>query len=73
MTGYQRVRERQTRRSFVSLLATTFGAPGIRGKAVSLKVQSALQNASAALLISVMLFATYNDILRLTRQWMHLG
>jgi regulator of sigma E protease len=25
------------------------------------------------LVTSLMVFATYNDILRLTRQWMHLG
>jgi len=42
---------------------------GIRGKALSVKAQTILQNVSGALLISLMLFATYNDITNLFRSF----
>jgi regulator of sigma E protease len=45
----------------------------VRGKAMNDKLQQFGFKVGLMLVTSLMVFATYNDILRLTRQWMHLG
>ncbi|MGA7383283.1 MAG: RIP metalloprotease RseP [Methylocella sp.] len=50
-----------------------YAVEAIRGKAMNDKVQQFGFKVGLMLVTSLMVFATYNDILRLTRQWMHLG
>jgi regulator of sigma E protease len=45
----------------------------VRGKAMTDKTQQFGFKVGLTLVTSLMVFANYNDILRLTRQWMHLG
>jgi regulator of sigma E protease len=50
-----------------------YAVEAVRGKAMTDKVQQFGFKVGLMLVTSLMVFATYNDILRLTRQWMHLG
>ncbi len=50
-----------------------YAVEAVRGKAMNDKVQQFGFKVGLMLVTSLMVFATYNDILRLTRQWMHLG
>jgi regulator of sigma E protease len=50
-----------------------YAVEAVRGKAMTDKVQQFGFKIGLTLVTSLMVFATYNDILRLTRQWMHLG
>ncbi len=50
-----------------------FAVEAVRGKAMNDKAQQFGFKVGLMLVTSLMVFATYNDILRLTRQWMHLG
>ena len=45
----------------------------VRDKAMKDKLQQFGFKIGLMLVTSLMVFATYNDILRLTRRWMHLG
>jgi regulator of sigma E protease len=50
-----------------------YAVEAVRGKAMNDKLQQFGFRVGLMLVTSLMVFATYNDILRLTRQWMHLG
>ncbi|MGB6175184.1 MAG: RIP metalloprotease RseP [Methylocella sp.] len=50
-----------------------YAVEAVRGKAMNDKLQQFGFKVGLMLVTSLMVFATYNDILRLTRQWMHLG
>jgi regulator of sigma E protease len=50
-----------------------YAVEAVRGKAMNDKAQQFGFKVGLMLVTSLMVFATYNDILRLTRQWMHLG
>jgi regulator of sigma E protease len=50
-----------------------YAVEAVRGKAMTDKMQQFGFKVGLTLVASLMVFATYNDILRLTRQWMHLG
>jgi regulator of sigma E protease len=50
-----------------------YAVEAIRGKAMNDKAQQFGFKVGLMLVTSLMFFATYNDILRLTRQWMRLG
>jgi regulator of sigma E protease len=50
-----------------------YAVEAVRGKAMTDKMQQFGFKVGLMLVTSLMVFATYNDILRLTRQWMHLG
>jgi regulator of sigma E protease len=50
-----------------------YAVEAIRGKAMHEKAQEFGFKIGLMLVTSLMVFATYNDILRLTRQWMHWG
>jgi regulator of sigma E protease len=50
-----------------------YAIEAIRGKAMHEKVQQFGFKIGLMLVTSLMVFATYNDILRLARQWMHWG
>ncbi len=50
-----------------------YAVEAVRGKAMNDKLQQLGFKVGLMLVTSLMVFATYNDILRLTRQWMHLG
>src|SRR3984893_12889520 len=49
-----------------------YAVEAVRGKAMNDKLQQFGFKVGLMLVTSLMVFATYNDILRLTRQWMHL-
>ncbi|MGH6811030.1 MAG: RIP metalloprotease RseP [Methylocella sp.] len=50
-----------------------YATEAIRGKPMSAKAQQFGFTVGFTLVTSLIAFATYNDILRLTRQWMHWG
>ncbi|MGH6849608.1 MAG: M50 family metallopeptidase, partial [Methylocella sp.] len=50
-----------------------YAVEAVRGKALTDRMQQFGFKIGLTLVASLMVFATYNDILRLTRQWMHLG
>jgi regulator of sigma E protease len=50
-----------------------YAVEAVRGKAMNDKAQQFGFKVGLMLVTSLMVFATYNDIIRLTRQWMHLG
>jgi regulator of sigma E protease len=50
-----------------------YAVEAVRGKAMNDRAQQFGFKVGLMLVTSLMVFATYNDILRLTRQWMHLG
>ncbi|MGH6867416.1 MAG: RIP metalloprotease RseP, partial [Methylocella sp.] len=50
-----------------------FAVEAIRGKPMSAKAQQFGFKVGFTLVTSLLAFATFNDILRLTRQWMHWG
>ncbi len=50
-----------------------YAVEAVRGKAMNDKTQQFGFKVGLMLVTSLMVFATYNDILRLTRQWMRLG
>ena len=50
-----------------------YAVEAVRGKAMNDKLQQFGFRVGLMLVTSLMVFATYNDILRLTRQWMHWG
>ncbi len=50
-----------------------YAVEAVRGKAMNDKAQQFGFKVGLMLVTTLMVFATYNDILRLTRQWMHLG
>jgi regulator of sigma E protease len=50
-----------------------YAVEAVRGKAMHEKVQQFGFKLGLMLVTSLMVFATYNDILRLARQWMHWG
>ena len=50
-----------------------YAVEAVRGKAMNDKAQQFGFKVGIMLVTSLMVFATYNDILRLTRQWMNLG
>jgi regulator of sigma E protease len=50
-----------------------YAAEAIRGKAMSARAQQFGFNIGFTLVTTLMFFATYNDIHRLIRQWMHWG
>ena len=50
-----------------------YAVEAVRGKAMNDKLQQFGFKVGLILVTSLMVFATYNDILRVTRQWMHWG
>jgi regulator of sigma E protease len=50
-----------------------YAVEAVRGEAMHEKLQQAGFRIGLMLVTSLMVFATYNDILRLARQWMHWG
>jgi regulator of sigma E protease len=50
-----------------------YAVEAVRGKAIKDKLKQFGFKIGLMLVTSLMVFATYNDILRLTHRWMHLG
>jgi regulator of sigma E protease len=50
-----------------------YAVEAVRGRALHEKTQQFGYRIGLTLVAGLMIFATYNDIARLTRQWMHWG